>query len=158
MNRDDVVDLLSAITAYDNRNATQATVAAWSMAADIGRWTLEEALGAVHAHYAESTEFLMPGHVTERIRSDRQDAALRKRAALAAAPVDPQVAERIASIRQRMADDLGWDYQRPAALQVRCPHCGAAVNAPCTSASTGQPLRKSACHPSRAEAFARESA
>src|ERR1044072_1382416 len=103
MNRDDVVDLLSAITAYDNRNATQATVAAWSMAADIGRGTLEEALGAVHAHYAESTEFLMPGHVTERIRSDRQDAALRKRAALAAAPVDPQVAERIASIRQRMA-------------------------------------------------------
>lgn len=158
MTRDDVVDLLSIVTAYDNRNATQATVAAWSMAADIGRWSIEEAVDAVHAHYAESTEFLMPGHVTDRVRARRQDHALRQRAALEAAPVDPKVAERIASIRKGIADELGWDYHRPAAMQVRCPHCGAAVNAPCTSATTGQPLRRSACHPSRAEAFSRESA
>lgn len=72
MTNDEVVDLLSLITAYDNRNATSATVMAWGTASEIGRWTAAGAMEAVHQHFAESTEFLMPAHITQRLRLSRR--------------------------------------------------------------------------------------
>lgn len=64
--------LLAAVMAYDNRRVGESTVAAWTEAADRGRWSFDEALDAVHGHYSESTEWLMPAHVTTRIREDRR--------------------------------------------------------------------------------------
>jgi hypothetical protein len=61
--------LLAAAMAYDNRNPGQAAVLAWQEAAARARWTFAEAIDAVHAHYAESTAFLMPGHITQRLRA-----------------------------------------------------------------------------------------
>lgn len=61
--------LLAAAMAYDNRNPGQAAVLAWQEAATRADWTFAEAVDAVHAHYAESTAFLMPGHITQRLRA-----------------------------------------------------------------------------------------
>jgi hypothetical protein len=159
MTTDDVVDLLSAITAYDNRNASQATVLAWAKAAELGRWTLPEALDAVHAHFAESTDFLMPAHITTRVKATRQDRALRaENAALTAAPTDPAAAERIQQVIGELARTMGWSDEHQDrqgfALRVACPHCRASVGVRCVSPKSGKPLQSSACHPSRAEQLA----
>lgn len=74
MTTDEVIDLLSAMIAYDNRNPGESNVAAWRRAAEIGRWTLDEALDALDHHYVSSTEFVMPGHLTPLIRQARRDA------------------------------------------------------------------------------------
>lgn len=161
MTRDEIVDLLSAITAYDNRNPNQAAVLAWGKAAELGRWTFPEALDAVHAHYAENPAFLMPAHVTERIRAVRQDRAMREQhAQLEAGPTDPAAAARIEQLVAEVANNLGWDrdQHRPgsAALRVRCPHCGVPEGARCVSPSSGKTLRRAASHPSRADALAEQ--
>jgi hypothetical protein len=72
---DEIRGLLAAAMAYDNRRPGDANVAAWLEAATRARWTFPAALDAVHAHYATATQFLMPGHVTERIRQDRREPA-----------------------------------------------------------------------------------
>jgi hypothetical protein len=82
MTQNEIVDLLSVVTAYDNRNASKAAVLAWGTASEIGRWTFPEALRSVHEHYAESTDFIMPAHVTRRIKTARNDFAMRN-------PTDP---------------------------------------------------------------------
>ena len=159
MTHDEVVDLLTAVSAYDNRKANPASVLAWGKAAELGRWTLQEALQAVHEHFAENPDYLMPAHITARVKASRQDRALRAEAlALEAAPVDPAAAERIQRIVGELAQSMGWSEERRDrkgfALRVACPHCSAPVGARCTSPSSGKPLKESACHPSRAELLA----
>lgn len=159
MTRDQVVDLLTAISAYDNRKPNQAAVLAWGKAAELGRWTLPEALDAVHAHFSEDTDYLMPAHVTARVKANRQDRAMRAEAlALEAAPVDPAAAARVTRVIDALADQMGWTDRATErgsfALRVRCPHCGAAEGARCINLTTGKTLTQSACHPSRAEALA----
>ena len=73
MTIEEVAHLLATIVAYDNRNVGKAALAAWSEAARRGDWTSDEALNAVHAHFAESTEWLMPAHVTKAIRARREE-------------------------------------------------------------------------------------
>lgn len=159
MTHDEVVDLLTAISAYDNRKANPASVLAWGKAAELGRWTLTEALDAVHAHFSESPDYLMPAHITARVKAARQDRALREEnAALTAAPVDPAAAERIQQVIGDLAQQMGWseEHQDRAgfALRVACPHCRASVGTRCVSPTTGKALKSSACHPSRAEQLA----
>lgn len=154
MNRDEVIDLLSAITAYDNRNATRETVMAWSKAAELGRWTLPEALDAVHAHFAEDPTYLMPAHVTQRVKQERQDRALRADQRELEGPVNPAGQERIQQIVADVGASLGWESGRDrSALTVRCPYCGAGPKQRCTG-KDGQALAKSPAHPARVEAQA----
>lgn len=156
MNRDEVIDLLSAITAYDNRNATRETVLAWSKAAEIGRWTLPEALEAVHAHFAESTEYLLPGHVTQRIKAERQDRHMRQDPREIEAPANPAAAERIQEIVAEVGEKLGWAADRDrSALTVACPFCRAQPRERCTS-KDGRQLKQSPAHPARIEAQAKQ--
>lgn len=61
--------LIAAAMAYDNRKPGEATVAAWAEAAKRAGWTYERALEAIHTHYARSTAFIMPGHITELVRA-----------------------------------------------------------------------------------------
>lgn len=72
MNEQQIRALLAAAMAYDNRRPGDANVLAWTEASNRARWTFDEALEALHAHYAENTQFLMPGHITERIRITRR--------------------------------------------------------------------------------------
>jgi len=159
MNQNEIVDLLTAVSAYDNRKPNAASVLAWGKAAELGRWTLPEALDAVHWHFASSTEYLMPAHITALVKSARQDRAMRDEAlALEAAPVDPVAAQRVEAIVDELAKQMGWDDRSSKregfALKVACPHCRAAVGARCVHPKSGKALTKSACHPARAEALA----
>jgi len=66
---DQVRALLAVAMGYDNRRPGKLNIAAWTEAAARGRWNFDDAVEAIHAHYAESTEFLMPAHITKRIRA-----------------------------------------------------------------------------------------
>jgi hypothetical protein len=72
MTPDEVIDLLTLAAAYDRRTVGQADVEAWLDAATRMHWTATAAQEALKAHYASSTQFAMPGHVTDRIRQDRR--------------------------------------------------------------------------------------
>jgi hypothetical protein len=65
---DQIRALLTVAMGYDNRRPGDLNVAAWREASTRGRWTFDAAVEAIHAHYAESTDFLMPGHITKRVR------------------------------------------------------------------------------------------
>lgn len=161
MTHDQVVDLLTAISAYDNRKPNPAAVLAWGKAAELGRWTLPEALEAVHGHFSEDPAYLMPAHVTVRVKAARQDRHLRDEAlALEAGPKDPEVAARVEKVVAELAAGMGWDRDRAGrsekfGLKVRCPHCDAGAGQKCTGRTTGQPLREASMHPARAEALGR---
>lgn len=96
MNETEIRHLLASVMAYDNRKPGQAAVLAWSEAAARARWTFTEALEAVHRHYAESTDFLMPGHITKLIRVKRREASER----LALPPSNPASDEAIAAAKE----------------------------------------------------------
>jgi hypothetical protein len=132
----EVRQLLVAAMSYDNRKPPgQANVAAWSDSAELAKWTFDEALRALKAHYTEDSAFLMPGHITARIRKERQDRRAlpppMQRLAIEAPPAEP---ERIRSIIGGLAKMLGW--QKPAAtaaetLPVQCPYCHSLPGKPC---------------------------
>jgi len=88
--------LLAAAVAYDNRRPSKANITAWEEAANRARWTFPAALDAIHQHYAESTAFLMPGHITARLDQQRDTSWPTPYAALAAAsPADETTRRRI---------------------------------------------------------------
>ena len=72
MERDDVIRLLQIAHAYDNRNVDEIMTRAWLEASRRGRWTATLAENAIHEHYARDVAFIMPGHITERLKADRQ--------------------------------------------------------------------------------------
>lgn len=156
MTRNDVVDLLSAITAYDNRNATAETVMAWTKSAELGRWTLPEALDAVHEHFATSTEFLMPAHVTTRVKASRADAALREPLVhpdpIGQKRVQELISNAFAAITPPGTEEA--NAERRSALARACPYCSARPGEPCTRSGHGGPVRLTQLHPSRSEAAA----
>lgn len=75
MTHDEIVQLLQVISAYDSRKIDGPTVAAWKESAARGRWKSESAFEAVHTHFAKSTAWLMPGHVSELIRAGNRHPA-----------------------------------------------------------------------------------
>jgi hypothetical protein len=157
LTRDETVDLLTAIAAYDNRKPNAAALMAWGKAAELGRWTFPEALDAVHEHFAASTEYLMPAHITALVKAARQDRAMRDEAlALEAGPVDAAAAATVQRAVEQVAQQLQWDLNRRenAALAVACPACRAPAGQRCVLSTTGKPLRRSSCHDSRAVALA----
>lgn len=97
MNRNEVIDLLTAASAYDRRTIGEGDVHAWSEAARRAGWTFPRALDALHDHYAKTSQWLMPGHITERLRlAARQPAPAGEVLELDAAP--PASAERRAEL------------------------------------------------------------
>ncbi len=103
MSPDDVLVLLQVAQSYDNRNIDRLMQSAWLDAAHRARWDREDALLAVRAHYAESVERIMPGHVTARIRAARKAPgyAPEYRPAIAAGP--PATAEQRTAARALFA-------------------------------------------------------
>lgn len=75
MNHDHVIRLLAVITAYDRRTIGDFDIRVFTEAAQRAGWTLNQAVDAVHAHYAHSTDWLQPGHITARIRQERRQPA-----------------------------------------------------------------------------------
>lgn len=145
MTEDEVIDLLSIITAYDKRSTGQGEVHAWFDAAQRGRWTFVEASEAVKAHYAESAAWLMPGHITDRIRAERSEPP--QSHALPQATPSPAGREHVdrcvAWLSRRMAENNARPSptNRRMASAIPCPLCGAKADRRCwQTTSNGIPL------------------
>jgi hypothetical protein len=73
---DEVIDLLTLMASYDRRKVGEADVAAWYAA--VSDLPFGDGRDAVIAHYRESTDWIMPAHVRQRVaavRSERLRAA-----------------------------------------------------------------------------------
>lgn len=151
MTRNEIIDLLSVISAYDNRNASQAAVLAWEKAAELGRWTFSEALDAVHAHFTVSTAFLMPAHITDRIRAARQDAAMRQPVVTPPNQISQDRLTALISSAFRAINQNGDTERdkRRAALTRTCAFCAAPPGSPCTRTTASGHIPRSRIHPSR---------
>lgn len=155
----EIRQLLAIAMAYDHRKPGDSTVMAWVEAARRGRWTFDEAREAILNHFATSTEYLMPGHVTTAIRESRSQPP--PRAALPAAPANPASPDRIREIIRELAARLGWAGRRAspeetAALAFSCPYCGAAIGRRCSRQLArghrrGQWVEIANPHPSRVD-------
>lgn len=158
MTENEIKQLYAAAMAYDNRKLSNAGITAWWEQADRNHWGFHAALEAIHVHHAESTEYLMPGHITAIIKRDRQQPGMEV-LRLASAPKAEDA--RVQRIMSALADKLRWDRkpsQRQAgpALRVQCPHCHAGPDIPCSRLVTrgphrGEHLPLKASHPSRIE-------
>jgi hypothetical protein len=160
----ETIDLLTAVSAYDGRPPSEAQTAAWREAAARGRWTLPEALEAVHGHFAESAAWIMPAHVTERVR------AARRAAPPPALPAGPdrrlKPGEGLAKIRSvfgmpgRPVPGPGGTTGTDAdpAMDVECEWCRAPIGERCTvprmikGTMVRRPLRHRGSHPTRLDA------
>ena len=69
MTIEETVDLLTVAAAYDRRTVGEGDAIAWHAA--IGDLPLDECRAAVIGHYADSTDWLMPGHVRKRVKAMR---------------------------------------------------------------------------------------
>jgi hypothetical protein len=105
MNRTEVIDLLSVIVAYDNRNADdEATIAAFLDAATLGRWTYPEAERAARDWLnANPDGWLRPGHITQLLRQRRRDAL--EHAAVPTQTPHPDLQRQIEALADRKAVD-----------------------------------------------------
>lgn len=144
MTRDEIVSLLSVATAYDGRTLGEADVAAWGDAAERGRWTYDQAQDAVKGHYAESAAWLMPAHVTERIKAARSEPP--RSHALPRATPRPASDEYRDRVADWLAERLRWDRdernprENRDCLSIACPHCGARADRPCWQTAGHRPL------------------
>ncbi len=69
MNRAEAATLLTVAAAFDQRTIGETDAVAWSEA--LRRYGLAECRDAVIAHYAESTDRVMPAHIRARIRTGK---------------------------------------------------------------------------------------
>jgi hypothetical protein len=166
LNQEQVAALLVVAMAYDNRKPGDATVAAWTEAAHRGKWRFGPAREAIHAHYATSTSFIMPGHITERLKVESRFPPRygEAPAELEEARPDPAGQERIRAVVSSLAARLRWP-RKPSredpALTVECPFCHAAPHRPCSRLATrgahrGEYVPLSKSHPSRVDLAMKE--
>jgi hypothetical protein len=172
MTRDEVIELLQIAASYDRRTIGETDVTAWEDAAIRGRWTAQQAQEAIKRHYATSSAYLMPGHVTEALRALRQlpASAADQRRALPRPKMDPELlrngVDRVfAALAGRKAIRNGVDPEDAADVaegeagarrQIRsvvCPHCKAGVGQPCVRFGRQEAERRpiEGYHPSRSD-------
>lgn len=75
---DQAAELLAVAALYDNRRVTAPAATAWAQSLDHWNVDFDDCVAAIHRHFAESTDYLMPKHVGElatRIRRERNYAA-----------------------------------------------------------------------------------
>ena len=103
MTRNEVIDLLTLTASFDRRTAGKTDVAAWQ--ATVGDLAWDDARAAVIDHYRESTEWLMPAHIRQRV------AAMRQARLDAAGPVE--IPEHLAD---HPAEALAWKQAAVTAI------------------------------------------
>lgn len=144
MTRDQIIDLLTAAAAYDNRRPDQTSIHAWAESARRGHWTFEQALDAIHEHYATSTDRIMPAHITRHVQTARRAAIEAEHTAniLDNGPtinLDPQLGLPIAG-----ADgEPVWDAY-DGIDEIVCPTCNAQPAEACVNLATNM-TRKIPC-------------
>lgn len=162
LTQEQVAALMAVAMAYDNRNPGEANLMAWTEAAERARWRFAPAREAIHAHYAESSKFIMPGDITQRLKVESRFPPRygeEPPAELEEARPDPAGRDRVRQIVSALADRMGWPRkpsQDDPALDVECPFCHAAPRRPCARLATrgahrGEYVPLSKSHPSRVE-------
>jgi hypothetical protein len=155
-----ILKLLRACSGYDGRRPpTDQQKAAWMEGGKRGRWTFAEAEEAIHDHYAEHTEWIMPGHVTAIIRRKRKiladteaDLAERQRAAGVSTAGRDRVRAMISELAIRLGIPSDPDHDE-ARRMIQCPHCRAMPGERCRNRQSGKPLRESPGHQARIDAL-----
>ncbi len=106
MDRDEIVQLLQVVQGYDSRNIDGLMVNNWLRVSQIGRWTLATAVEAVHQHFTSSTDWLMPGHITKRVRdAARQPAPVSEVLAVGGPPpASAETRERVLRLVRELAE------------------------------------------------------
>ena len=121
MNAEQAGQVLAKCASYDRRKTGDADTIAWYQA--IGDLAYDDCIAAVIAHYSETTDWIMPAHIRQRVKQAREARILAAdipapppevaadraayRAALHAARVaaadgrDPEAAARLAVIQTR---------------------------------------------------------
>lgn len=170
MTEDEVLELLQIACEYDHRTIGRTDMMAWLDAATRGRWTAEAAQEAVREHYARSTSFVMPGHVTELLRAERRQPPdyAQQQKALPRPRRDPEVIragiDRVfAALAAKQAIRDGSDPGEAAEIaqgeagarrQIRsiaCPYCKAPIGRPCVIVGARKDQEKAGYHPARVE-------
>jgi hypothetical protein len=107
VNAEEMGELLASAAIYDNRTVGDADILAWMRA--IGDLPYDDADMAVAAHYGETTDRLMPGHVRARVKAARKDRL--DRMVLPAPDADPDspatYRASFAAMLKRLADGFG---------------------------------------------------
>lgn len=166
MNRNDVIDVLTAVAAADRRTVGDSDVDVWQ--AIIGELSKDFALQAVRDHLRDRPGvWIEPGHVYQRARALRRDELERE-------PDSAREArqEALAAKASEDATELAERKGIPAAdaprftrksitdinpLTVKCPWCNAGFGTRCTIPGTQiqleeHPPTRTGFHPSRIEA------
>ncbi|MEC4836857.1 hypothetical protein R2362_20185 [Mycobacteroides chelonae] len=166
MNRDEVIDVLSAVVAADRRTVGKADVDVWQ--AVIGDLPFDMAVKAVRDHLRECPDvWLQPGHIYARVKAKRRDELARESADDRRAREDQRDLALEARNRERLGELVEAvgkplrQFVRPSAgsgpahpeMAIRCPwvSCRAKAGHPCVN-HDGKPLKGGAFHPSRTEA------
>lgn len=71
MTLEETIDLLAVAAAFDRRTVGEGDALAWQAA--IGDLDFADSHAAVVAHYRDSTDWIMPGHVRQRVKAMRAD-------------------------------------------------------------------------------------
>ena len=71
MTIEETIDLLTAAAAFDRRTVGKADAVAWHTV--IGDLPLDDCLVAVRGHYTDTTDWIMPAHVRQRVKAMRRD-------------------------------------------------------------------------------------
>ena len=163
MNRNDIIDILTAVQAVDHRSIGETDITVWG--AIIGKLPNALALQAVIDHRRECPGvWLEPGHIHGRVRAIQRDRRermtldeLRAEQDRYDARLAPKLLE-LAEAKTIPDDDVPLRYTRPSAdpataqpLSVPCTWCKAAVAQRCTNTATKRPLR-SGVHDARMRA------
>jgi len=156
MNEREVLDLLTIAATFDRRKVGEGDVHAWTDSARRGRWTFDEASEAIKNYYARTTSerpFIMPSHITNQIRAEREYESMRYRQE-SKRPAHPRVIEAIDSFAEgTKIPDKPAEHRafRNNALTVPCPHCHAGIGETCSRPRLKGRAIPMLPHPSRKE-------
>lgn len=151
MNDDEILTLLEIAQAFDKRTIGEPDVIAWTDSAKRGRWTYDEAQEAIKEYYAKTTTdrpWIMPSHVTNMVRANREIEHMRfQRDSLP--PINPRVREAIEQVAETTHIPAEPRPMRNHALSVVCPHCHAPIGQTCTRPRLIGRAKPMMPHPSR---------
>jgi hypothetical protein len=155
VNENEVIDLLSIAQAFDKRTVGEAEVTAWLDSAKRARWTFDEASEAVKDYYAKTTSerpWIMPSHVTNMIRAEREIRHMRAQTRELTQPLPPRVARAVETVAASTVIPSEPREPKQPALRVECPHCHAKPREGCTRPSVRGRDIPVKPHPSRVQA------
>jgi hypothetical protein len=155
MDREDVIDLLSIVSAIDHRTIGEMDIGVWAAMLG-GRASEDDCAMAIMDHFREQPNiWLTPGHVVQRVKTMVNDRIARQELPQTPPASMQHRVNALAEITEILADEhpRSGPYVNP--LLVSCDFCGSAVGEHCTKAGMpGKPrenLEWIAGHPSRIE-------